>query len=311
MMAKKLPWFPFYAIDWLTSPSVCGMTGNEIKGYINLLCHESLEEDGGLPDDDVSLATMAKLQSVEWVDEETGKPYSEWEFCKDQILKHFERRGGRIYNLKLESILSEQKAKRLAQERGAETTNANRIGNRNGNHTAKRNSRRIAKRSVRASDSDSNSQSISVSQQSSSTEESSQNKSLKIDDENPPKIYTNERDELVALLEEDTGVLPDAKLIHGIKDSVEINGGTLRAYLDDIGPRLKRLRPKEGGHAGFFLHHAQHWGTINQQPVAVSTNGARGKCPKCTAGRLGESEYCDCPMGRDLRVIESREKESV
>lgn len=31
-------------------------------------------------------------------------------------------------------------------------------------------------------------------------------------------------------------------------------------------------------------------------------------CPKCTAGRIGETEYCDCPMGRDLRKVEARKE---
>lgn len=48
-MAKKLPWFKFYALDWLTDPRVQALT-NEQRGIFHwLLCRQWI--DGDLPSD--------------------------------------------------------------------------------------------------------------------------------------------------------------------------------------------------------------------------------------------------------------------
>lgn len=124
------------------------MAAESIKGYINLLSHQWNEQGKGLPDEDDTLAAMAKLESVcpadKWL--ESTPPRSSWEFFKGEILANFELIDGRWYNVKLHSMWLKQQDKRVAQVRGAESTNGNRVAKRSGKHDGNR----VAKRAVRA-----------------------------------------------------------------------------------------------------------------------------------------------------------------
>jgi hypothetical protein len=42
------------------------------------------------------------------------------------------------------------------------------------------------------------------------------------------------------------------------------------------------------------------------QAPSKTPNIERPRCPKCSAGRLDDGQYCDCDLGRDLKTIESR-----
>ncbi len=52
----KLPWFPFYASDWLNDIKVSSLTLAEQGAYHRLLCHQWIE--GSLPDDPGILARL-------------------------------------------------------------------------------------------------------------------------------------------------------------------------------------------------------------------------------------------------------------
>lgn len=154
-MPKELPWFQFYPVDWLTSPDVCAMTGNEVKGYINLLCHCWLSQDCGLPSDDKTLSVLSGLSApIRGIYDQDGKLVIEWDQASAAILAKFELIKDRFYNHKLLDIFKKQKEKREAQAVGAQTTNSNRIGKRHSKRHSKRSGNSISIRSVRASDSD-------------------------------------------------------------------------------------------------------------------------------------------------------------
>jgi len=68
----------------------------------------------------------------------------------------------------------------------------------------------------------------------------------KIHDDDKPKPlsetkWVSDRDELIATIREATGERPDEKLLMQIGDAVQIRGGTLRQFLDDIRPRISRF----------------------------------------------------------------------
>jgi hypothetical protein len=119
------------------------------------------------------------------------------------------------------------------------------------------------------------------------------------DDDKPKALWASDRDELIALIRESTGELPDRKLLRQISDGVEGRGGTLRAYLDDIRPRIRRLKRKPG--FGFFYEHARTWGGSQQQ--APEPQQQPPKC-SCRFGQIeidGEWRPCpECKLGREV-----------
>ncbi len=123
-------------------------------------------------------------------------------------------------------------------------------------------------------------------------------KDEKNDDDDKPKVktvYATEKDELAALILCSTGEHADRRLLDEVCCALETRGGTLRGYLDDIGPRLPRLHG--GPRLGFFLSHARATGTAASekiQPISV-----QGGC--CRWGSRSDGSFCpDCDMGRDL-----------
>jgi len=125
---------------------------------------------------------------------------------------------------------------------------------------------------------------------------------VKGDDDNAT-VYASDKDELIALIRESTGQQPDARLVRQVPEFVELRGGTLRRYLDDIRPRLKRLRnrPTEA----FFYRHAERWGGDGSRP-APEPKPAESLSEKCLC-KFGQIktpdgwEVCqNCGTGRDL-----------
>ena len=110
----------------------------------------------------------------------------------------------------------------------------------------------------------------------------------------PRQVFASEGDELVVLISKATGEAPDRKLVEDIRQAVELRGATLRAYLDDIEPRLGRLKSKPG--PGFFHDHAKKFGGYDQQPILA--NEIRGPC--CKFGVRPDGSPCDCQTGREL-----------
>lgn len=127
-----------------------------------------------------------------------------------------------------------------------------------------------------------------------------------------PQKYATDRDELVALIQKNTGRLPDQKLVRDIAEKVELRGFTLRLFLDDIGPRVLRLTKPPG--EGFFISHAGKFGgvetTLVPEPETIEQKAERtGPCKKCHGIGTVFGVYCDCRMGRDLERVEKRRKE--
>ena len=119
-----------------------------------------------------------------------------------------------------------------------------------------------------------------------------------VDDE--PK---SERAELIELIRGETGEAPDQRLVRDITKRLELHRISLREYLDDIKPRLRRLRRR--ARAGFFHQHATLWldsrpADRPAQPVSIR------RCPACRGcGRISDG-YCVCAMGVELERSERR-----
>lgn len=131
------------------------------------------------------------------------------------------------------------------------------------------------------------------------------------DDRTPPgKIeYATPRDELVALIRERTGELPERQLVRDIDELVELRGGTLPAYLADIRPRLKRLsRPPT---VAFFFAQARKWGTAGQRAAPEPRTKAAAledtrTCRECNWGHRSDGSFCNCDLGVDLERVAKR-----
>lgn len=115
--------------------------------------------------------------------------------------------------------------------------------------------------------------------------------------------YASEQDELAALIRQATGSLPDRKLVWQIWVEVQSAGATLREYLDDIKPRIWRLRQAPG--PGFFLSHARQFASKANQPVP-EPRPAPVPCD-CRHGVREDGSFCTrCQLGRDLARVTAR-----
>ncbi len=155
-----------------------------------------------------------------------------------------------------------------------------------------------------ASDSDSDSGFVSSSDTSSSKEKNNK-EAKKIDDDD--RRYPSELDELLVLFKEASGEALESKVAENILQVLESRMVSLRTFLDDIRPRIGRLKSKPG--PGFFLMHAREIGGYKTQQIEGSVVGKR--C--CTFGKTA-SGYCCCELGKDLARADkaiTREKETV
>ena len=105
-MSKKLHWFPFYYLDWLSDIDVAMMTYSEKGLYMDMLCR-CFNEDG-IPSD------VNKLKRIFKCDE------SELSEC----IKMFYEKDEKLFNKKLDEIKKDQrkvsKAKSFAGKKSAE-----------------------------------------------------------------------------------------------------------------------------------------------------------------------------------------------
>jgi uncharacterized protein YdaU (DUF1376 family) len=72
----RLPWFPFYAEDWLRDMDVRMMTLAEQGAYMRLLAHAWVE--GGIPDDPEGLSRLVGASESEfrcWWEGRIGKKF--------------------------------------------------------------------------------------------------------------------------------------------------------------------------------------------------------------------------------------------
>ena len=85
----KSPAFQFYVNDWLGSANIMLMTPAEEGAYVRLLAIAWGQDDCGLPDDDIQLATLSRLCEG-WLNGSGQK-----------IKKCFIKKGDRLYNKRL------------------------------------------------------------------------------------------------------------------------------------------------------------------------------------------------------------------
>jgi hypothetical protein len=133
----------------------------------------------------------------------------------------------------------------------------------------------------------------------------------KADDDAPgpePKVhYKSEQDELIALIKQATGNPPDAKLIADMLDRLKLREMSLRAFIDDLRPRVQRLRRRAG--PGFFYSMASE--PKRSTPATTADERAKlipKRCGQCSGtGKTPSGLYCsECPMGPDLERVENR-----
>ena len=129
---------------------------------------------------------------------------------------------------------------------------------------------------------------------------------FKRNDDDPPKErqFNGSRDELIMLIQESTGLTPDRRLIRDILEGLELRGIALVEYLVDIFPRLRRL--KDRPRPAFFRHHMTAWGDTRPAKLAPLTSPAAQRCVNCSGTGKKADQYCDCAMGRDLQMVETR-----
>ena len=122
----------------------------------------------------------------------------------------------------------------------------------------------------------------------------------KSDDDKPRA----EKAELIELVREATGEPADRRLIHDITDGLELRGVPLRNYLDDIRPRLGRLKNRP--RAGFFLNHAREWRDSRPAQLPQEPGTGHARCSHCRGTGRTQTGYCTCGMGKELERVERR-----
>ncbi len=112
-MSKKLHWFPFYYLDWLSDIDVAMMTYSEKGLYMDMLCR-CFNEDG-IPSDINKLKRIFKCDESELL----------------ECVKMFYEKDEKLFNKKLDEIKKDQrkvsKAKSLAGKKSAEARKAKRV----------------------------------------------------------------------------------------------------------------------------------------------------------------------------------------
>lgn len=93
----RVPYFPFFVGDWLSSTAITLMSPAEEGAFIRLLAIAWSEEDCGLPDDDEILAQLSRLGD-DW---RAGSG--------DKLRRKFRAEGGRLFNDRLLQERQKQK----------------------------------------------------------------------------------------------------------------------------------------------------------------------------------------------------------
>lgn len=106
MAIGKPPAFQFYPDSWLSSQDIMLMSPAEEGAYIRLLAISWLSEDCGLPDDDDVLSRLSRLGEA-------------WFKGGSTVLRNkFEKRDGRLYNLRLLEERKKQEEWRVKSSEG-------------------------------------------------------------------------------------------------------------------------------------------------------------------------------------------------
>lgn len=111
----KLPYFPCYARDVLSSSKIALMSGDAFKAYWILLCASWLEDERAtLPSNEANLEALARVNASTWLK------------IKDEVLACFDTAGnGRLFSPRLLEVSLLQEKRREAGSKGGSKTQAN------------------------------------------------------------------------------------------------------------------------------------------------------------------------------------------
>lgn len=152
-MSEKLPWFQFYATDWISDEKVRLLSGRQRGWYIDLLAHDW--QEGGLP---LSVRLAQNLTSFRedcayeeaFLSDNAGDWRGALQKEFDEVFSFFSDNGnGRCSHKRLREQREHILLKSAKQREGALLTNAKRkAGNakRHANRNAKRNANHSAER---------------------------------------------------------------------------------------------------------------------------------------------------------------------
>ena len=90
-MSKKLHWFPFYYLDWLSDSEVVMMTYSEKGLFIDMLSR--CFNEGGLPADEKKLVRLFRCEAEDL----------------KECVKMFYEKDEKLFNKKLDSIQKDQR----------------------------------------------------------------------------------------------------------------------------------------------------------------------------------------------------------
>ena len=102
----RLPYFPFYVDDWLSSDTVEAFTLEQQGAYLLLLLRQWKAEEGVLPKDEAKLARWSRL-GARWP--KVGRPI---------VARCFVERRGTLVNLRLRELWEAART-RSSKARGA------------------------------------------------------------------------------------------------------------------------------------------------------------------------------------------------
>lgn len=112
----KLPYFPCYARDVLSSSKIALMSGEAFKAYWLLLCASWLEDERAtLPNDQAKLQALARANASTWLE------------IKNEVLACFDANAnGRLFSPRLLEVSLLQEKRREAGSKGGSKTQAKR-----------------------------------------------------------------------------------------------------------------------------------------------------------------------------------------
>lgn len=108
----KLPYFPCYARDVISSSKIATMSGDAFKAYWLLLCASWLEDERAtLPNNEANLEALARVDAPTWLR------------IKDEVLACFETNGnGRLFSPRLLEVSFMQEKRASAGRKGGVKT---------------------------------------------------------------------------------------------------------------------------------------------------------------------------------------------
>jgi len=111
---SKLPYFPCYARDVLSSSKIALMGGDAFKAYWLLLCASWLEDERAtLPNNEAKLEALARVDASTWLK------------IKNEVLACFDTAGnGRLFSPRLLEVSLLQEKRREAGSKGGSKTQA-------------------------------------------------------------------------------------------------------------------------------------------------------------------------------------------